>query len=148
MSAPRTSPNTALVKGGVFVESPEIEVLGDAVLIRGQALLDNYWLVRRGVEAAEVREGIAPSARVAGLLAAQRRALSASEVPVTELRAEGTSASSGAERIGSGEAADLMGMTERWARHLAPELGGHKVAGRWTFDKQLVLARANDREEA
>ncbi|MCD4525234.1 hypothetical protein [Nocardioides sp. cx-173] len=133
----------ALASAGVLVDAPEVQVFGDALVLRGQALRDVYRVTLRGVQAAEVRDGISPSRRLSSLLDVMRRAVEASAVPVTEFRGGPTSAQSEvSERIDTEEASQLMKISTRWVRTRADELGGRKLAGRWTYDKNLVLAAA------
>ena len=139
----------ALSNAGVLLDAPEIQVLGDAMLLRGQALRDVQRLIERGVQVAEVRDGIAPSRRLSSLLDVMRRVVSTSAVPVTEARQSPNSSQSGvSQRIATEEARQLMNVSPEWVRRQASELDGRKIAGRWTYDKNLVLAAAtrNDKE--
>jgi hypothetical protein len=51
-------------------------------------------------------------------------------------------------RVGTGEAAELLGICERQARSLAPGLGGRRIGGRWVLDRDAVLAERQRRIEA
>jgi hypothetical protein len=133
----------ALAPAGVLVDAPEVQILGDAMVLRGQALRDAHRLILRGVQVAEVKDGIAPSRRLSSLLLVMRRAIEASAVPVTEFRESPKQGQSEvSKRIDTEEASQLMKVSTRWVRQLASELDGRKVAGRWTYDKNLVLAAA------
>ncbi len=133
----------ALSNKGVLLDAPEIQVFGDAVVIRGQTLRDAQRLMLRGVQVAEVRDGIAPSRRLSSLLDVMRRAVETSAVPATEFRSSPIPRKSEvSERIDTEEASQLMSFSTRWVRHRASELDGRKIAGRWTYDKTLVLAAA------
>ena len=50
-------------------------------------------------------------------------------------------------RIGVSEVADMLEVSNRYVRHLAPELGGQKVSGRWTFDPADVAAEVERRRD-
>jgi hypothetical protein len=133
----------ALASAGVLVDAPEVQVFGDAIVLRGQALRDVYRVTLRGVQAAEVKDGIAPSRRLSSVLGVMRRTIETSAVPVTEFRRSPEQAQSEvSERIDTEEASRLMAISTRWVRARADEFDGRKIAGRWTYDKNLVIAAA------
>lgn len=51
------------------------------------------------------------------------------------------------ERIGSAQAAKLIGCTRRHISRIATDLDGHQVAGRWTFNMAAVIEYAQARKE-
>jgi hypothetical protein len=133
----------ALASAGVLVDAPEVQVFGDVMVLRGDALRDVYRVTLRGVQAAEIKEGIVPSRRLSSLLDVMRRIVEASAVPVAEFRGGPKPGQSEvSERIDTEEASRLMNFSTRWVRIRADELGGRKIAGRWTYDKDLVVAAA------
>lgn len=51
------------------------------------------------------------------------------------------------ERIGSAQAAQLIGCTRRHISRIATSLDGQLVVGRWTFDRATVIEYAQARRE-
>lgn len=45
------------------------------------------------------------------------------------------------------EAAELLGVTPRQVRNLRDQLEGRKVAGRWVFDREVLLIEADRRRQ-
>lgn len=141
-----------------MAELPAVERLGGGqVLIRGRVLVDLWRLAAAGARQAERQDGIALSAATAGLLEALRR--EAEQVPsaaadvraevrpdVSELTAVPTS-----EALGAEEVAQMMNVSARHVRRIAPTLGGYRVDGHWRFDPvelALILAARNERTAA
>lgn len=50
------------------------------------------------------------------------------------------------EHVDSHQAADLLGCSERHVRRLAADLDGHRIAGRWVFDRSAVTDYAYAKE--
>lgn len=50
-------------------------------------------------------------------------------------------------QMGTGEAALVLGVSERRARYLAPSLGGTRIGGRWILDRDAVHAMRQRRRE-
>jgi hypothetical protein len=128
--------------------APPVLLLGDAVVLRGAAAVEAYRLMTKGAAAVQRQDGISPNPRVRQMLLVLEAAARMSAGPVTDVRKESTPATCATgTRIGTREAADLMGITERHVRRRADELGGIQSRGRWTYDQTAVLAAAerNDR---
>jgi hypothetical protein len=127
--------------------SPEVQCLGDAVVIRGMAALDVYRLLTEGIAAVRRRDAIEPNDRllrtVAALKAASLQASSAS-TDIADVRRSATPAMlRTGKALGLEEVARMLGVGPRHARRLAPTLGGVRVATRgrpWRFDEGLVRA--------
>lgn len=120
-------------------QAPPVQLLGDAAVTRGEAAVEAYRLMVRGVAAVERQDGIAPNPRVRQMLAVFAEAARMSACPVTDVRTEPASATCATgTRVGTREAADLMGISERQVRRRAEELGGLNIRGRWTYDKTAV----------
>lgn len=127
--------------------APEVQLVGDAVQIRGRAALDAYRVLAEGVGTVRRRDGIEPPPGLRVLLAALKSSAAAaarasSDVPdIADVRRQESEASlRSGELIGSAEAAEMCGLGERQLRRLAGKLGGRKSHNRWVFDKGLVEA--------
>jgi hypothetical protein len=122
--------------------------IGDtALLVQGAAVLDLHYLVRLGLRARNAVDGSAPSVHHLRLLQAL------TDIAGTHVRSPGRAdvrevpdLSESEMLMGTGEAADRLGITSRSIRRLAPELGGQKVKGAWRLDAALVDAAALRRE--
>jgi hypothetical protein len=129
---------------------PAVQVLGGAVLLRGPAVLDALNLVALGVRETRRRDGIEPSpglqTLIAGLAAAadQVRAQAMSDAGHRDVAEQANRAQSAAlQRVGTREAAQMLGLTTRQTQRLAAELGGSRGPGHaWTFDLGVVEAAA------
>jgi len=53
---------------------------------------------------------------------------------------EAAQASSTHDLIGTDQAAQILGCSTRYVCRIAADLDGRRVSGRWSFDKQLVVA--------
>lgn len=131
------------------VEPPEIMLLGDCVVIRGQAAAEAYRLLAAGVQQVERRDGITASGRVNYLLGTCKRAAQMSVCGVADVRNPGFQAESShleiGVRVGTREAAVELKISEEHVRRLASILDGRKLRGRWTYDSVLVEAEAERR---
>lgn len=121
---------------------PAVQQLGDAVLLRGPAVVDAFYLLRLGIRETQRRDGITPGPRLWDLLnaleqaAAQVRAVSSR--PGEDVPDQRERRSSG-EPIGSKEAAVLLDRSPRQVRRLAQTLDARRgPGGAWTFDRQVV----------
>lgn len=124
-------------------QAPPVQLLGDAVVLRGPAAIDAYRLMARGVDAARREDGIQPSERLEQLLAALRASADAamSAAGHADVREVPTSAvSTPGSRIGTREVADLLGLSERHVRRLAPEFNGRRHGNTWTYETTAVEA--------
>lgn len=133
---------------GPIPEAPVVQILGDAVVIRGAAAVEASRLLSRGVAAVERQDGIRANNRVLLLLSAVAEVAGMSACPVSDVRNETSSARSGSgvtHRIGTREAADLMEISERQVRRLASDLDGRIHRGRWTYDFNAVQAATANR---
>ena len=86
-------------------------------------------------------DAVLSALHLAGLAYLEHGPTSASGTAEAEVTPEMSSSASG-ERMGSAEAANLLGCSDRWVRGLAPELDGCKVAGRWSYDREAVVEYA------
>lgn len=122
--------------------APAVQLLGDAVLLRGPAVIDAWYLLRLGIRETQRRDGITPGPRLRELLdalehaAAQVRGVSARpDEDVPDQREHRSSR----EPIGSKEAAVLLDRSPRQVRRLARTLDARRApGGAWTFDRQVV----------
>jgi hypothetical protein len=128
--------------------TPDVQVLGDALVLRGHALLEMYRAATEGIQVSRQRNCIEPSRSlqkaIAGAKAASsvgRRQRSADMGDIADVRARPTLAAlRTGERIGVEEVARMCGVGHRQARRLAPSLGGTKTRKGWIFDRGLVQA--------
>lgn len=130
--------------------APPVQVFPGVVIVSGPALKDLYFLVSSGVRAAS-RNGKVDN-RFEGL----RRAIRDADVARTRQRDTGSEADCAdcagddelaVDQIGTAEAALILGISLRSCQRKAKGLG-RKVAGRWVFDRQLVVAEAAHRKSA
>lgn len=127
---------------------PDVQLLGGRVAaLQGQAALDAYVLVTRGIQMVRRQDGIEPSPRLLEVVAVLKAAsvgASSGSLTTTAARKGATSAvlRSG-EVLTKEEAARVTGYSERYLRRHGEELGGWRAAGRgrpWRFDRGLLLA--------
>lgn len=139
------------------VARPPVQVLGDAVLLQGAAVVDAWWLISLGIREAQRRDGITPSPRLRELhraleqVAADMRTPPAARSGHADTDTESVAAqseSSVARTIGTAQVARRLGLTERHVRRLVPALGGYRVRGAWQFDEAAVDAFTADRTES
>ena len=126
---------------------PPVQRLGGSVLLQGAALLDARNLVVQGLRAAQ-RNGIAPNDRVLSLAQALTDAAHMSETRHDDtLSAVPVAESFTTTQIGTKEAAQMLGCTQRQAQRLATDLDGRQLASRaWLFDRDTVCAYRLARE--
>ncbi|MDO9378640.1 MAG: helix-turn-helix domain-containing protein [Nocardioidaceae bacterium] len=137
---------------GEIPASPDVQVLGDAVVLRGAAALEAFRLVRQGIQYQERTDHISANPRVLGVLAAlkvaaERAGMSASGH--ADVRKEPDSPSL-VMQLGITAAAHELNMTERHVRRLARDgvIAGRKVGQSWQLDRAAVLAHRLERESA
>lgn len=114
---------------------PAVQLLGDAVLFRGPAIRDLAYLLPRAVADVTRRDSIPVSPRWRLILEAVNTAMSA--CPVTDVRVE----SKRSEWVTTAEAATALGITERHARRIARQLGGHLGRGGWLIPSSSIEQR-------
>lgn len=100
--------------GAVLLDGPALDVARYAVTV---------------AQRARARNGLPPSRALAGLA----DVLSPAGQADTPDEAPGE-----ADDMTTAEAAELLGVSRRTARRLAPALGGRLVGGRWLLDRQAV----------
>lgn len=126
--------------------APEVQLVGDAVQIRGRAAIDAYRVLAEGIGVVRRRDAIEPNPGLLILLAALKTSAdvaraSADVADIADVRQQKSRASlRSGELIGIAKAAELCGLSERQVRRLAGEMGGRKAHNRWVFDKGLVEA--------
>lgn len=49
------------------------------------------------------------------------------------------------ELIDSNQAAEILGCTERHVRRIVADIDGHRIAGRWTFNRHTVTEYASEK---
>ena len=103
-----------LPAGAVLLDGPDLDALAYCIEVTQRA---------RG------RNGLPPSRRVNALA----RLVAAPGHPDTADEPVGD-----ADDMTTEEAAELLGVSRRTARRLAPALGGRLVGGRWLLDRQAV----------
>lgn len=128
-----------------------VQRLGPAILLQGAAVLDANYLITLGVREAR-RNGIPAPARILALLdalaktaAATRRASADGHADVPDHPLPGQSVLTA---LTTKEAADMLDLSERQIRRLAPDLGGRLRHRTWTFDRGAVAAYAEHRKAA
>ncbi len=121
-----------------------IRLGGGQVLLRGPAVLDAARLVEHGVRLTRQRDNIAPNPHVLSLLDALRAEAGElmSAVGHSDVRDHDDQPPSEHEEITAAEAAELLGVTDRHIRRLAPDLGARKVGGAWVYERSAVTAYA------
>lgn len=83
---------------------------------------------------------------VCEVLAARREPTSAFDNALSEIEAALTTSDNGSpaapprndDWVDTAEAAKLLGCGERWARDIAPRIGGQKIGGRWLIPKDAL----------
>lgn len=126
---------------------PDVQLLGDAVLIRGAAAVDAYRVLAKSAGTAR-RDGIAPPRRLLQLLTALRAAAEAAEAAAeavrgtAELRRSADPARSPCDDIGTQEAAAMIGCSTRYVRQLlaTDRLRARVVRGSWRVPVSEVVA--------
>lgn len=121
------------------------------VLTGPEAVLDVLRSLQESVKAVR-RMGLPVPERVQhliGLCEAELRAYRATSVAGSpELPFEPDLSESTAEDlVDVAEAARLLGVTPRQVRNLRDQLEGRKVAGRWVFDREVLLIEADRRRQ-
>lgn len=120
----------------------DVEVLGTAVLLRGDAVRDAYFATASALRTLRTARR-SPSKRLQDLatllgecVAAQRNGQADTQDPKTLLSSE--------HAIGCTRAAEILGITPRSVRRRAVELGGvQSPNGRWSFDADEIRAFAS-----
>jgi hypothetical protein len=123
---------------------PPVQVLGDAILFRGQALRDLAYLLPRAVTAASRADGISPPRRWLVTLEAVKTATAMSACPVTDVGSEADSR----EWLTSRETAELLQLSERQVTRLGTRIGGHRARGGWLFSRTNIEEHAQTRNES
>ncbi len=132
------------------VTAPDVQQLGDAVLIQGDALRALYIALHRAIRATSAA-GHSP-ARLQAIQQQIHRALTTQMSdhghPVAKsFDAQSESNCQGAAELMSvAEAAAELGVSERQMRRLAHDLG-QRVGASWAFNRIAVLALARAREK-
>lgn len=125
-----------------------VQPVGDTIVVQGpEALSDLARCVLARIRLDRLN-GASP-ARYAGLLAAIHTAMSESGHEDAEPAARQTHSTSqdGDDWMSTTQAAQLLGVTPRQARRLAPRMsGGVRVGNTWVFAKAPVLALAEQRK--
>jgi hypothetical protein len=128
---------------------PAVQVLGSAVLLQGPAVLDQL-----AATGALIRELKASGMQVPARVLDEQRALAVAasvirgqQVPVSVPRQrDATSGPSPSEststvHIGTREAAEMLGVSQRHAQRIASSIGGEQLPNRrFTFDRLAVEA--------
>ncbi|KLL95861.1 hypothetical protein NJ76_21765 [Rhodococcus sp. IITR03] len=112
--------------------------LDGAVLLTGESIDAVRFAVRVTI-AARHRNG----QRVPREIACLARELSVFGHPATE-----PEPILDADNITTEEAANMLGISNRQARRLAPQLGGRLISGRWTLDRRAVTDYLQNRTAA
>jgi hypothetical protein len=131
-------------------QDPIVLGLGNGqVLLRGPALVAVATLAQMGArQVTREHPGVPLSPVVVETLAVLRSeagqaSTSASGRAAVYRESVDVSASDG-EPIGTGEVAEMLRVSERRVRQLAPRLGGRLVGGRWRFDRLAVEVARNE----
>jgi hypothetical protein len=132
-------------EGIVTAVGREVEQLGPAVLIRGDAVARAYMLASAGLDrgaAAGLNERACRE-----LLDALAAATADQRKGHEHVRSSTRTAESGRDQhISTAEAAAILGVSERQARRLAPQLGCLR-GGTWQLDRALVHAHNDIRQD-
>lgn len=127
-------------------QPPDVQLLGDAAVLRGPAALDAYRLITEGIALVRRRDGIEPNPRLLVTVATLKAAAAAGRAEVPEVRnfreTPDSTSLRGGRLVGVQEVADLLGVSDRQVRNLAGRLGGHKSrrGAPWRFDLEMVNA--------
>ncbi|MFD4438130.1 hypothetical protein, partial [Bacillus safensis] len=119
-----------------------VQVLGDAVLLTGDAVRHTLLLVATANRRNRLSSGHCPSPAATAIeaaltTAARRQPSTAGQVDVHHTDDESWF---DCEPIDAATAATILGCTRRSVYRLAPSLDGRKVAGHWMFDRTTVTA--------
>lgn len=114
---------------------PPVQQLGAAVLLQGRGV-EVAFLAAAATERVLTERGQPVPRGLPELTAALRAAVSPTRR--SDVARDTDSARSDHDRITAHEAAKVLGVTTRSVQRLARTLDGRKVAGRWTFDRDLV----------
>ncbi len=122
---------------------PDVEQLGDAVLLRRPIVAEVRRLLTAAAREAVHRDGIRPSQRLLHLLALLDAA--------GNVRADGRSVTFApppltVDAMRTSETAAALGIGERQTRRLAGPLGARRTATGWAFDRRAVDAAAAGRK--
>lgn len=133
-------------------QAPAVQQFGDAVLLRGPAVIDVCYLLRLGVRETARRDGITPGPRLRELLDALEHAAAivrgVSACPGEDVPDQHERRSS-RQPIGSKEVAVLLDRSPRQVRRLAATLDAQRgPGGAWTFDRQTVTDYLTNAREA
>jgi hypothetical protein len=136
----------ARIADGDRPKIPAVQVLGDAVLLRGRAVLEVRSLVASAVRYSAARDGIPPNPRLRALKAALDEAVDhvamfaeePSEPPVANIQQDSTVMS-------TNQVATRLGCTEQHVRRLHRDLDARKVGRAWIFEADAVEAYAAGR---
>ena len=117
---------------------PDVQLLGAAVLLQGQALLDAAYLIAhelenrrcRGMEIAPRHRDLFATLRTANDLRKRQR----DDAPVADPR----ELDHGSNEIDTVTAARLLGWPVRKVQRNASDLDGRMPHGRWIFDRRTV----------
>lgn len=133
--------------------NPPVQQLGDAIVLRGSAVLHAHYLVALGVRQAVARDGINPPATVRQLMQALDSAAASiqharSAAGHVDVPTPADQALSPVAEISTREAAHMLNITPRHARRIATSIGGRRHNRDWTFDRGAVAAYAENRKAA
>lgn len=125
--------------------SPEVELLGDAVLLRRPIVAEVRRLLALGIRDAVRRDGLRPPARALHLLAtlAAADSVRADVRPLPDSPATPT-----VHTMTTAQAARQLGLSTRQARRLADQLGAIRTTAGWRFGAEQVRAAAAIRRTA
>ena len=134
--------------GGV-VTAPDVQQLGDAVLIQGAALRDLYLCLHKGIPGMSAN-GHSPVLLHAVELQVHRALMSARGHQVAECVAAQTHSKSQSDDdwMTVSEAATELGVSQRHVRRLARSCQlGQRVGATWAINRGAALALAREREK-
>jgi hypothetical protein len=123
--------------------TPGLVHVGGVVVLSGEALrdaLDGLLIAHR----ARSLSGLPTSPHLRALALALSTAVAASGQ--TDVRTTPVVRPSILQPMAIREAAELLGLSLRQTRRLAPKLGGDRVSGRWLLDRQAVNEHMEGRE--
>ncbi|WP_020111597.1 helix-turn-helix domain-containing protein [Rhodococcus sp. 114MFTsu3.1] len=121
---------------------PPAQVHGETLLVQGEALA----LVHRALLLMATRNGHRPSTPTFDLLTRRTRQAMDSQLALSRTRQRDTTFDAPAphslptETIGTREAAEILGVSQRSCQRLAFEIGGARCSSRWIFTRAVVEA--------
>lgn len=121
----------------------DLETLGDALIIRGDALVSLYRVLRHAQ-----RAGVPPGVERPEKVKALETATHATLVVLAQRHRDTSAPCTGVDWLSTEQVAKRLGVTVRQAQRLAPQLDAERRGGAWKFPADAVDAAAAERRYA